>query len=218
MKYTEEQIQLLDRSAVDARLDEFKSIDEQALAAGHLPLMDFSELSERCALERRLSDLLPPTDPRNHYGYEYDKANNDLDLWWGGYRYPVDLERIQTPLALLELIAHVGGKHWDGATSRRIAKFIKTVCHLKKWDLYDPHGHLPKRVDDAATERAKLTPILRFRVLKRDGHKCRSCGAGPEHGAVLHIDHITPISRGGVTVYENLQTLCAACNFGKRAG
>ncbi len=30
-----------------------------------------------------------------------------------------------------------------------------------------------------------------------------------------HIDHIKPWSKGGETVLENLQTLCATCNLGK---
>ena len=31
----------------------------------------------------------------------------------------------------------------------------------------------------------------------------------------LHVDHIKPWSKGGETVLENLQTLCATCNLGK---
>ncbi len=31
----------------------------------------------------------------------------------------------------------------------------------------------------------------------------------------LHIDHVVPVSRGGLTEPENLQTLCAPCNLRK---
>lgn len=55
---------------------------------------------------------------------------------------------------------------------------------------------------------------LRFRVLERDG-KCVLCGSGPGKGAMLHVDHILPFSLGGLSVLENLQTLCEACNLGK---
>jgi 5-methylcytosine-specific restriction endonuclease McrA len=41
------------------------------------------------------------------------------------------------------------------------------------------------------------------------------CGASASDGAVLHIDHITPVSHDGLTVPENLQTLCQSCNLGK---
>lgn len=36
-------------------------------------------------------------------------------------------------------------------------------------------------------------------------------------GIVLHVDHIVPVSRGGLSEMDNLQTLCATCNFGKGA-
>ena len=58
---------------------------------------------------------------------------------------------------------------------------------------------------------------LRFKVLQRDGFKCRACGASPAitAGVLLRVDHITPWSKGGETVLSNLQTLCDECNQGK---
>jgi hypothetical protein len=52
---------------------------------------------------------------------------------------------------------------------------------------------------------------IRFRVMKRDNFSCRACGASPalQPGLSLHVDHIKPWSRGGETIDENLQTLCA---------
>jgi 5-methylcytosine-specific restriction endonuclease McrA len=58
---------------------------------------------------------------------------------------------------------------------------------------------------------------LRFRVLQRDQFRCKRCGRSPatELGCVLHVDHITAFSKGGRTVFENLETLCSHCNIGK---
>lgn len=58
---------------------------------------------------------------------------------------------------------------------------------------------------------------LRFMVMQRDNFKCCACGASPakDPAVELHIDHITPWSKGGETVIENLQTLCSKCNLGK---
>lgn len=58
---------------------------------------------------------------------------------------------------------------------------------------------------------------LRFKVLQRDRFRCRACGESPSvtPGILLEVDHITPWSKGGETVIENLQTLCFACNQGK---
>jgi 5-methylcytosine-specific restriction endonuclease McrA len=64
-------------------------------------------------------------------------------------------------------------------------------------------------------ERSLMTPSLRVAILRRDSSRCRMCGASAAAGATLHIDHIVPVSLGGQTVPENLQTLCDSCNYGK---
>lgn len=58
---------------------------------------------------------------------------------------------------------------------------------------------------------------LRFRVMQRDNFSCKQCGASPAKNPTveLHLDHIVPWSKGGETTYENLQTLCSKCNYGK---
>lgn len=58
---------------------------------------------------------------------------------------------------------------------------------------------------------------LRFKVMQRDNFKCCLCGRSPAMtpGLELHIDHIVPWSKGGETVFDNLQTLCSDCNLGK---
>ena len=60
---------------------------------------------------------------------------------------------------------------------------------------------------------------LRFRVLSRDNFTCSACGASPAKNpsapVELQVDHIIPWSKGGETVFENLQTLCQNCNLGK---
>lgn len=64
-------------------------------------------------------------------------------------------------------------------------------------------------------ERSLMTPKLRTDILRRDGSRCRMCGASARDGATLHIDHIIPVSHGGRTIESNLQTLCQSCNLGK---
>jgi diadenosine tetraphosphate (Ap4A) HIT family hydrolase len=55
---------------------------------------------------------------------------------------------------------------------------------------------------------------LRFRVLKDSKGRCALCGATKSESP-LDVDHIIPRSKGGKTVYENLQVLCAKCNRSK---
>lgn len=66
-------------------------------------------------------------------------------------------------------------------------------------------------------ERAKVTPSLRYDVMKRDGFRCCLCGRSAGNGIELEVDHIVPVSKGGSTTYSNLQTLCWECNRGKGA-
>lgn len=52
---------------------------------------------------------------------------------------------------------------------------------------------------------------LRKQILERDAYRCRLCGDWHD----LHVDHIIPESRGGPTIFDNLQTLCRTCNLKK---
>lgn len=55
---------------------------------------------------------------------------------------------------------------------------------------------------------------LRFEVFKRDGFTCRYCGRRPPE-VILNADHVTPVSKGGEDVLDNLATSCWDCNNGK---
>lgn len=63
-------------------------------------------------------------------------------------------------------------------------------------------------------ERGKVSNKLRFSIYQRDGYRCCKCGISQAY-AQLEIDHIVPISKGGKSVYSNLQTLCHKCNVEK---
>lgn len=54
----------------------------------------------------------------------------------------------------------------------------------------------------------------RFKVLTRDGHKCRYCGRGADQVA-LDVDHIIPVREGGTDDLDNLVAACVDCNMGK---
>lgn len=66
------------------------------------------------------------------------------------------------------------------------------------------------------TERAKMTRALRIEILKRDGFRCKLCGA-TARDTLLHVDHMIPIARGGTSHPINLQALCERCNVAKAA-
>lgn len=63
-------------------------------------------------------------------------------------------------------------------------------------------------------ERGKVSNKMRFSIYARDGYRCQHCGVSQSR-AVLEIDHIIPIAKGGKSTYDNLQTLCHNCNIKK---
>ena len=86
------------------------------------------------------------------------------------------------------------------------------IDNLNRFVLY--LSELVKFRKSAAGQRALMTTALREKIKKRDKHTCQHCGnnLNQEPNLLLEIDHIIPISKGGITSEENLQTLCWKCN------
>ena len=59
-----------------------------------------------------------------------------------------------------------------------------------------------------------ISERLKVQVLMKDGNSCKLCGITVT-GENIHFDHIKPWSKGGETVLENLQVLCAKHNLAK---
>jgi len=51
---------------------------------------------------------------------------------------------------------------------------------------------------------------LRKEILKRDDFRCLYCG-----GPATHVDHVTPLDKGGTDEPDNLASACATCNLRK---
>lgn len=70
---------------------------------------------------------------------------------------------------------------------------------------------------NAKYQRALMTSALRHEILERDNYTCVFCGNSVynEPNLLLEIDHIIPVSKGGLTIRNNLQTLCWKCNRSK---
>ena len=66
-----------------------------------------------------------------------------------------------------------------------------------------------------AYQRSLMTDSLRYDIMKRDNFRCVLCGRTAKEGVKLHVDHIVPVAKGGLTVPDNLRTLCDQCNLGK---
>jgi len=96
--------------------------------------------------------------------------------------------------------------------------------HIKSCGCLSKRNHRPKKPTPTFEEnpelfikqqRQAMAPALRYYILKRDNFHCQYCGRGIEDGVKLNVDHIIPVSKGGKTEEDNLQTLCWECNIGK---
>ena len=65
-------------------------------------------------------------------------------------------------------------------------------------------------------DRKPLSKRTRFEVMKRDGHRCRYCGATAVEVRLV-VDHVVAVANGGTDDATNLVTACEPCNAGKSA-
>jgi hypothetical protein len=77
--------------------------------------------------------------------------------------------------------------------------------------LQRPNDHISININETKFIKAGI----RWQVFERDDFKCVACGKSAHDGAILHIDHIIPKSKGGKNTIDNYQTLCHLCNIGK---
>ena len=66
----------------------------------------------------------------------------------------------------------------------------------------------------AAGQRSLMTAKFRDFIKTRDKFTCKYCSVSisKEPNLLLEVDHIKPVSKGGLSVETNLQTLCWKCN------
>jgi hypothetical protein len=116
----------------------------------------------------------------------------------------------------------------DDLLPRLVLRFWCQTCEVEfNWTLCQKFCYGVSSIDfnisitkAAANEnlpqkRKSLPSRLRYQILSRDNYACQACGARAENGALLEVDHIYPVSRGGTNEPENLRTLCRTCNRGK---
>jgi 5-methylcytosine-specific restriction endonuclease McrA len=102
--------------------------------------------------------------------------------------------------------------------------FVELVSKIKPTHLFkngndrisrekisDEHKKIKISIDETKFVRAGM----RWQVFERDDFKCVACGRSAKDGAILHVDHIVPRSKGGKNEMDNYQTLCHLCNIGK---
>lgn len=99
-----------------------------------------------------------------------------------------------------------------GGNSSMKCEIILDIENLNKFVTY--LSEIVKSKKSAAGQRALMTSTLREKIKERDNYTCQICGLSiyQEPNLLLEIDHIIPISKNGLTIESNLQTLCWRCN------
>lgn len=100
----------------------------------------------------------------------------------------------------------------DAKLSDEQKSILINLCQQKLDDFVGNDGWI---MNFREQDKRNITPSLWAAVHAKCKGVCVSCGVkSTEQG--LDVDHIIPISQGGKTQLENLQTLCVKCNRGKR--
>lgn len=121
---------------------------------------------------------------------------------------PVDLSNLHFPTYTFQYVSAGGNSSMQAGVNMdvdNIERFIHFLNEHIKWR---------KSVEG---QRALMTSTLRNKIKERDNYTCCNCGNSiyNEPNLLLEIDHIVPLSKGGMSNEENLQTLCWRCNRSK---
>lgn len=169
-----------------------------------------SQLVRRLGSWARVCELAGLTTGRPDLGHDHQAwMMNIFDVWVRLGRQPV-YQEVATPLSRFSAAGY----------AHRYGSWTDALLAFQAWlDAQGGTTSTPSPEAPIEISKRRRAPSLRLRwqVLQRDQFRCVACGSSPAHvpGVVLHIDHISPYSRGGETALENLQTLCDRCNYGK---
>jgi 5-methylcytosine-specific restriction endonuclease McrA len=149
---------------------------------------------------------------------EKECFENLFNLWTYYGRQPHFAE-LKKPPSTVGSKAYI--QRWGG-WRKALAAFIRMVNEDKNvFDVTEENSTESNTVLKSASQgqTRNISLSLRYKILIRDRCRCVLCGASPatELGVTLHIDHKHPWSKDGLTIEENLRTLCSKCNLGKGA-
>ena len=123
---------------------------------------------------------------------------------------PIDLSDLYFPVYTFQYISAGGNSSSKCGVQLNVQNLDKFVVYL---------SDLVKFRNSVAGQRALMTSRLREEIKHRDNFTCKICNLSvtQEKNLLLEIDHIVPLSKGGITCHENLQVLCWRCNRSKGA-
>lgn len=174
----------------------------------------------------------PISTLKEHYGWMAEKRFFDNYFMSEKIEYPISSDELYLIADGYVTFYLIYDSYIQIAMGKPV-RFVELVDRLNRWIkdtdkvLEDEQTEDAKesRLDNsevdilgakvAAEQRVKVMPSIRWQVFQRDNWKCVACGQNSHDDVILHVDHITPRSKGGKDTLENYQTLCHVCNIGK---
>lgn len=177
--------------------------DEESLSKFEKVLNDFTSVEEGKNLIKRERESILYSISKS-IPFLIQKFSKEKLIRKLGFE-PVDISETYIPTFTFQYIS-AGG---NSSSRFEIKLDIENLNNLINY-LND----VIKWTKSIAGQRALMTSKLRDKIKERDSYKCCSCAIGidDEPNLLLEIDHKIPLSKGGMTTYQNLQTLCWKCN------
>lgn len=125
------------------------------------------------------------------------------------------LKRIENPIAHRESVKRSTQKHYFKKLERNNKYRAENPLKVKQWKRKDRTENKARVLSDNAMRRSLLkgetSPQIKQLYALRDFYKAMSLGDD------FHVDHIIPLSKNGLHVFENLQIIPAIDNLRKGA-
>lgn len=174
----------------------------------------------------------PISTLQEHYAWMAENQIFDNEFLSENSSYPISADDILNVIVNYAIFYPVYDSYLQIAMDKSI-RFVSLIKKLNDWlraadeldgeeqvDGIDKPGILLSeavvlKAKEAAEQKLKVMPAIRWQVFQRDNWKCVACGRDSQDGVILHVDHIIPRSKGGSDTIDNYQTLCHLCNIGK---
>lgn len=181
-------------------------VNEETLSNFESVLNDFSAAEQGKILLKREKDLILNNIRSSISSLIYYFSKNKLIKKLGFEA--IDLNDLYFPVYTFQYISAGGNSSMRCGIKLDINNLNKLIYYL---------NDLVKFRKSVKGQRALMTSRLREEIKVRDNYTCQKCGLSikDEKNLLLEIDHIIPISKGGITCKDNLQTLCWKCNRSK---
>lgn len=155
-----------------------------------------------------------------HGRYCSQQCNPSHRIMNGPASYSRRLARIREVRSAGLWTVHQGPNHhsWKGGpeeAKRRRIESGKAAAELRRYRAANPHKVREFKLRRNGRKLGRLPYGTIPAIAKAQRGRCAVCRVDIRRG--YHVDHITPLARGGKHVARNIQLLCAPCNLRKSA-